>query len=351
MKNIIRLYQVEMSKWCHKYSLYVLFGVSLVTILISSLFYIYIICPEEGITAEMRFQMLEEVNELGELSLSNNIDYFQTDFSDEHVGISPEKRKKIEDILKIEQYKKTHDWYGGKGNSKLEMGEFVEYATVISVTIIMFLGIFWSIESILAEEKDGSIKLMLISPNRRREIFFAKVIAVLTILTVFAFAHYIFALLIAYEVHGEQPFLPYVGVMNGEIYTIPFVIYHFLTMLVQFVPIVLVALVSLLFGIITRNNIISSVTAVGVYFLGKGLGGESFFQRGSEFLRFVPFYYFGNVGDYFEYYNLSEYELVSFGLDCELKTQAGPCFSIAYFIILVIILLITGTYCFERKEF
>lgn len=344
------IYQAEIVKLLHKKSLWGMLIAICISLAIVATFCVYIVFDESETNMSEKKKEVQNIVEIGEKSLQSNTDLFSFETNEYYSGMSTEKREAIANTVTIAKYKLENKWFDIP-NCKYTMNELVDTLLKMVINIVSFWGILLSVNSYVSEKKSGSLKLLLISPRKRYKIYWAKLCAVISIMILVTLFLYGYILAIAFAFRSEQPFYPYISVANGKVLSIPFALYYLCILGIHLISIMVIIAIGTYFAILTNSITISCSIATAAYLISTALSGQKILLKGSELLRFIPFYHMGNISDFFPLYQVDESSIWSVGIDILLEPRENPIFSVSYLLILFVGIAMLGCDKFKRMDF
>lgn len=229
-------------------------------------------------------QILNDIQTIKE-ELKNNINSYNKKV------LSFEQREELENTLKIDMYRLENDIapisnYMGETNYRSYYDTMAESFSmlVITVLIIMMAG-----GAIATEYSKGTIKFLVMTPNKRWKILLAKLINIILIMIVLTIVVSLVSIVVGNIFFAGYNVSPYLFVENGEVHELNHTIYTVLRYLTDDIDILVYLLFALMLSVITRNT----AAAIGVS-IATNFGSNIFMALlntfvKSDWLKFIPF--------------------------------------------------------------
>lgn len=286
-------------------------------------------------------------NMLAHISKLNNIIESRFDYS-RVTYVDDAEVEKLEEQILIDEYRLQNNIapcymddqmsFDIKGYSRYKYNEF---ANSISVIFIGLLIIVLASSTISDEISKGTIKFMLISPCKRSQVLFAKLLAILMLgIISILFISQISVLIgnITFGVNTNN----YLYVNDGVVKEMKTYTYETIQYLLRIPELFIYILIGMALSSLTKNTAISTIITSAL-FVGAGLGINlinGFLNV--EFFKYLPFSNFD--------LNSKILPFEKYASSSEINITTPLQFSITVLIITAILLLITVWDSFRKKE-
>lgn len=295
----------------------------------------------------------ESLDYVTELKDSSNSGYsYVYDFSGERlVPLSPKEQKNLSDQIAIEEHKVISGVFVNKDNSvmaglsnffSVSFGKFI-----IAVMIIVLAG-----SAVSQEIATGSIKSLIIAPVRRWKIFTAKILSLLSImvgsLLILSFLYRLMSLV----VFGPDSMGDYMYINNGNVATLPYFVYSFLSVLIGSVDLFVFLLFAFMLSTVLRNTALSVALSLASY-LFTGNIAQLFALLGirKRWMDFVPFLNFDLHSDLFPFAdNMLPDMIRQMQMATTASYRPGLLFSSVYLLVLTFCLIYISFDSFTRRD-
>ena len=219
---------------------------------------------------------------------------------------------------------------------------FNSFANSSSMLFIGLLILILAGTSISEEISKGTIKFLLITPNKRYKVLIAKILSILTVLIIATLIISQISVIVGNVAFGVST-NNYLYVSNGEVKVMDTHIYETLQYILKIPEIVVYMLIGMALSTLTRNTAISTIISSSLYLIVPfGLKELNNFIS-LNFLRFLPF---RNLDFISQVFRINDYESLQNTIrDIEFTLN----FSIAVTVITVILLIITIFESFNKK--
>ena len=155
---------------------------------------------------------------------------------------------------------------------------------VVSILVIMMAG-----SAIATEYSKGTIKFLVMTPNKRWKILFAKLLNAVIIMVILTVVLSIITLIVGKIFFNGYEAYPYLYVENGEVHSLDHTAYVMLRFLSDDIDIFVYLLLALMLSVITRNTAVSTGVSIATY-LGSSIVMTllNAFVK-ADWLKFIPF--------------------------------------------------------------
>lgn len=204
-------------------------------------------------------------------------------------NLSSEKKKEYEDIIKMNIYKIENNIMTLNGND-LENSRmsFEILAANVENTIIAIFAIIMAGGTVASEISAGTIKFLVMTPNKRWKILTAKILSILFYVLVLTFIMSLLTILCA-NIFFDTPGNEYVYVKNGNVEKIGNVEFIMAYYFFKNVPVVFFAIISLMFSVIIRNSSFAIGTSVAIYMSSSTIMSVLNTLIKKDWMKYIPF--------------------------------------------------------------
>ena len=236
-------------------------------------------------------------------------------------------------------YTDTQYHYNEQGYMRYRYNSFANYSSMLFVGILI---IILSASTIAEEKSKGTIKFLLINPNKRYKILLAKIVSILLILIATTLIISQISVIVGNVAFGTST-NDYLYVSGGQVKVMDTHIYETLQYLLKIPEIFIYMLFGITLSTLIRNTAISTVICTICYvvipFAMKML--ETFISL--DFLRFLPFRNFEFIS---QVLRVNTYETL-----ITLSTFVPSVkFSVSVLLITAILLIITMFESFNKRD-
>lgn len=164
------------------------------------------------------------------------------------------KNKALDDSIKKSWYAIDHNINYNKEGTKTSFNDSIQNNTIfLSIIIVIIAG------GIVANEfQKGTIRLLVIRPNKRWKILLSKFLAILVILVTLGLATYAISFITNGILFGfKDYFIPDLIVKNKEVVEVSYIINSLLRLGMLLIPIMFVGLIAFALSAITKNTALS----------------------------------------------------------------------------------------------
>lgn len=178
---------------------------------------------------------------------NNNISY------DNYVKITKEKNREIDNNI-LKSYYAIRNNYKYSNNAKTTLNEIItNNVTLISIIIVVLAG------GIVANEfQKGTIRLLVIRPSKRWKILLSKFLAVLSLIIMFGLITYILSFITCGITFGfKELFISDLSVIGTQVIETSYITNTILSLFIQLIPIIFIALVAFFLSTITNSTALS----------------------------------------------------------------------------------------------
>ena len=205
--------------------------------------------------------------------------------------LSYEEREERENTLKIYLYRLENKIVPISqdigGISERNYFDFMSESfsmSLIAILIIMIAG-----ASISNECSKGTIKFLVMTPNKRWKILLAKLINAVIIMLVLTIVLSLLSLVVGSLFFGNYETQPYLYVQNEEVKSLNYTVYTIARFLTYNIDIFIYLLFALMLSVITRNTAMSIGFSIATY-LGNGMIMAIINMLiKSDWIKFIPF--------------------------------------------------------------
>lgn len=287
-------------------------------------------------------QILEN-NDLIDSKIETRIDFNKKIFiTDEKVKSL--KEDKLINIYRLENniapfYTETQYFLNKTSYMRYHYNLFANYSAVLFIGLLI---IVLSASTISEEFSKGTIKFLLISPNKRYKILIAKILSILIVLLLFTLIISQISVIVGNLAFGTST-NDYLYVNNNEVKVMDTHIYETLTYILKIPEIIIYMILAITLSTLTRNTAISTIICTTLYaavpFILRTL--KNYISL--DFLRFLPFNNFDFTS---QILRINTYETVSSLNNFEPSIP----FSATILLITALLLLITAFESFNKKD-
>lgn len=145
--------------------------------------------------------------------------------------------------------------------------EYLPVAVSVGMFFIILLLIMIGGSTISDEYSRGTIKSLLVSPVKRKKIFWAKLLMVLTLGIFMLLLLALTIIVLLYIIYGAENILPYILATNGVVHKFSFAVYTLLYICASFISVLFYVSLAVMLSAVTKNNAVSIGVSVGVYYI------------------------------------------------------------------------------------
>lgn len=195
--------------------------------------------------------------------------------------------KKLEDNIKMAEYRLEKDIPNLDSTSSAR-GLYDAMAPEFSMLFVALLMVIIAGSSISTEVSKGTIKFLLFTPNKRWKVLLAKVLSAVLILLVLTIGLSLISTIFG-NIFFEEAGTDYVYVSNGEVHSLPNMVYTMLFFLASTIDILIYMLFAFMFSVLTRNTALAVGISVGCY-VGSGIVMSLInYYISADWVKFIPF--------------------------------------------------------------
>lgn len=221
--------------------------------------------------------------------------------------------------------------------------------TVFSIGAVFILALATVLAgaSVSTEMANGSVKMLVVAPVKRRKIFAAKCFALFTVDFAALLLLTVACMITTLALFGADSLMPYVGYgINSAVY-IAFVPYVILYALVQFVPVIFYSALAIMLSALTRNTAIAIGVSLGVNYVMASVLKLVGYVVGSTWMKYIPTVSLDNIvsGVFSSGYTVSDF-MTGMAQDTEINIW----FSVIYVAVLVFAMVFTARDAFCRRD-
>lgn len=195
--------------------------------------------------------------------------------------------KKLEDNIKMAEYRLEKDIPNLDSTSSAR-GLYDAMAPEFSMLFVALLMVIIAGSSISTEVSKGTIKFLLFTPNKRWKVLLSKILSAVLILIVLTIVLSLLSTIIG-NIFFEEAGAGYVYVSNGEVHSLPNIVYMILFFLASSIDILIYMLFAFMFSVLTRNTALAVGVSVGCY-VGSGIVMNLInYYISADWVKFIPF--------------------------------------------------------------
>lgn len=229
-------------------------------------------------------------------------------------------------------------------------------ASYITLKGLMGIGTFGAVillimlggGAISSEITSGSIKSLIVAPVRRWKIVTAKLIALVTVWIASFLLIYAASIAVNGLMYGFEPGSSFVYAVGGRAHEIRYYLYHFVYLLLSFVPIFVYFVFAFMLSAVTRNTAASVGISMGVYFAGS-IVTTFLMQFKARWADFLPFVHM-QLADRLLMDSYTNYSAGSILGGFNLASDLPVLFSVIYLIVMLFCMLYTAYDSFCRRD-
>ena len=202
-----------------------------------------------------------------------------------------EQKENLENRLKIDIYRleKNIAPFGLDVDEANYRSYFDSFAKGFSMLVISVLVIMMAGGAIGTEYSKGTIKFLVMTPNKRWKILLAKLINIVLIMVILTIIVAFVSIIVGNIFFANYEVSPYLYVQNGEVCELNHVLYVILDFLVEDIELFVYMLFALMISAVTRNTAAAIGLSLGTY-MGNGIFMtiiNTFVKY--DWIRFIPF--------------------------------------------------------------
>lgn len=213
-----------------------------------------------------------------------------------YIKITKKTNEDLDNKIKKSLYAIDHNIDYNKAGSRTSLNEII-------INNIAFLGLIVVIISgaiVASEYQKGTIRLLVIRPNKRWKILLSKFLTITILTIVLAFITYLASFLTNGILYGfKDYFISDLIISNGKIKEISFILLSIGKMLILLIPIIFSGLIAFFLSTITKNTALSVGLSIFLQF-GYGLITMILVLINFPFinLTFLPYLDYSQFNDY-----------------------------------------------------
>ena len=263
---------------------------------------------------------------------------------------TPAQTEEYKRSMAVAQYKLETGYFDvNTSTGTYDMNSQTLARTVFSIgtVFILTLATVLAGASVSTEMANGSVKMLVVAPVKRRKIFAAKCVALFTVDFAVLILLTVAYMIMAFVLFGADSLMPYVGYgINSAIY-ISFVPYIILYALVQFVSVIFYSALAMMLSALTRNTAVAIGVSLGVNYIMASILTFVGYIIGTTWMKYIPTVSLDNIvsgvfpgGD-----------MVSdFMTGMEAGVETNIWFSAIYVAVLVFAMIFTARDAFCRRD-
>ena len=205
--------------------------------------------------------------------------------------ITSEKIKELNDIIALENYKLEHN---EGSNVRLDnIANYNEsYMYIVEMISIPMIAIFFIINTVIIlgkELSDGTIKHILMTPNKRWKILLSKILVIVLNLAIITIIFSILAQIVGNIIYKDYDLNNYLYISNGNVNVLNSFSYTVLRFLTRDIEILVYILFAFMVSLISNEAGVPLALSVFLYF------GNSLFMNSinkfinMEWVKYIPF--------------------------------------------------------------
>lgn len=252
--------------------------------------------------------------------------------------------KKLEDNIKMAEYRLEKD-IPNLDSTSSERGLYDAMAPEFSMLLVALLMVIIAGSSISTEISKGTIKFLLFTPNKRWKVLLSKVLSAVLILLVLTIVLSLLSVIIG-NICFKEAGTEYVYVSNGEVHSLPNIIYTILFFLASAIDILVYMIFALMLSTITRNTALAVGVSVGCY-VGSGIVMSLInYYISADWVKFIPFNNLGIADKIFT--NNISYGTMQMASNALSGTTVG--FSLAVLGVCVVLMVVSMFDSFNKRD-
>lgn len=252
--------------------------------------------------------------------------------------------KKLDDNIKMAEYRLEKDIPNLDSTSSAR-GLYDAMAPEFSMLFVALLMVIIAGSSISTEVSKGTIKFLLFTPNKRWKVLLSKILSAVLILIVLTIVLSLLSTIIG-NIFFEEAGAGYVYVSNGEVHSLPNIVYMILFFLASSIDILIYMLFAFMFSVLTRNTALAVGVSVGCY-VGSGIVMNLInYYISADWVKFIPFNNLGIADQIFT--NNISYSTMQMASSALSGNSVG--FSLAVLGVCAILMLVSMFDSFNKRD-
>lgn len=252
--------------------------------------------------------------------------------------------KKLENNIKMAEYRLEKD-IPNLDSTSSSRGLYDAMAPEFSMLFVALLMVIIAGSSISTEVSKGTIKFLLFTPNKRWKVLLSKVLSAVLILLVLTIGLSLISTIFG-NIFFEEAGTDYVYVSNGEVHSLPNMVYTMLFFLASTIDILIYMLFAFMFSVLTRNTALAVGISVGCY-VGSGIVMSLInYYISADWVKFIPFNNLGIADKIFT--NNISYSTMQMASGALSGTSVG--FSLAVLGVCAVLMIVSMFDSFNKRD-
>ncbi|MEG2310448.1 MAG: ABC transporter permease subunit [Clostridia bacterium] len=263
-------------------------------------------------------------------------------------ALTVDEIQKQKDALLIDMYRLENNLpiESSQGSDTNYRHFYISTAESLSMMLIGLLVIIMAGSAIATEMSSGTIKFLVMTPNKRWKILLAKIINIVVILLVLTIIVSLLSILVGNIFFSEYGTNPYLSVKNGEVQSLGYFGYELLRFLTFDIDLFMYLLLAILLSTITRNTSFAVGLSIASY-IGSGLIMNVVnISIHSDWIKFIPFNNMNLTEKIFS--GSTPYMLMQSSSD--MLNNVPISFSLIVLAVCVVLMLVTMFDSFAKKD-
>ena len=259
--------------------------------------------------------------------------------------LTAEEKRKYEDDIKINIYKLENNILDDEGYSTdtnyRKLFESIAPSFVMTLTAIFAIIIAGG--AISAEVSTGTIKFWALTPNKRWKILTAKILSLLFYLIIITLIMSILSIILA-NVFFNTSGYEYLFMKDGNVQKIGNTLFTIEYYFVKLIPVIIFAILALMFSTITRNTSLSIGLSLATY-MGNSIVMviiDSYIKK--DWVKLIPFNNLNIAEKVFPNFT----SMLSMGFDTQITTSLS--FALTVLAVCTVLMLVTMYDSFNKRD-
>ena len=259
--------------------------------------------------------------------------------------LTAEEKRKYEDDIKINIYKLENNILDDEGYSTdtnyRKLFESIAPSFVMTLTAIFAIIIAGG--AISAEVSTGTIKFWALTPNKRWKILTAKILSLLFYLIIISLIMSILSIILA-NVFFNTSGYEYLFMKDGNVQKIGNTLFTIEYYFVKLIPVIIFAILALMFSTITRNTSLSIGLSLATY-MGNSIVMviiDSYIKK--DWVKLIPFNNLNIAEKVFPNFT----SMLSMGFDTQITTSLS--FALTVLAVCTVLMLVTMYDSFNKRD-
>lgn len=258
--------------------------------------------------------------------------------------LTVEEKKKLEDMIIIDIYRLEHDIepieQGSYDNYKIR---FESLSSMFIIAVISIVAIIIAGGTISSEISSGTIKFWALTPNKRWKILTAKILSLLFYLIIITLIMSILSIILA-NVFFNTSGYEYLFMKDGNVQKIGNTLFTIEYYFVKLIPVIIFAILALMFSTITRNTSLSIGLSLATY-MGNSIVMviiDSYIKK--DWVKLIPFNNLNIAEKVFPNFT----SMLSMGFDTQITTSLS--FALTVLAVCTVLMLVTMYDSFNKRD-